>query len=241
MKSKYIMSESQVESLATEYASASVETARVGMTYLRVLVAACQAIIGTSKRGRHAAAAQAEVLDGVASKYYAAVLRGVTTADIVPDTTLPKPEQTRRSLERNRRSTFARSAKSTLAAYIGTGGDLRGLDVETLTRDPLLKLVRAARGTSDNAHRMERARNLILRVVAKEAKTDATAARADLEHTIEALQFALDGLSPNGNKVPVEVSRETVEPTLRAVPEMKGRLMHSRMRRPATVSHGRAA
>lgn len=250
MKSKYAMSEQQVESLASEYASASVETARVGMTYLRVLVAGCQAIIGRTKRGRHVANAQAEVLNDVSGKYYAAVLRGVTTPDIAHDDAAPKPEQTRRSLERNRRSTFARSAKSTLAAYISAGGDIRGLEVETVTRDPLLKMVRETRGQSDVSHKVERARNAIIRLLTREAKVDVGAARADLEHTIEALQFALDGLSPDGNRVETQIAarerpadkrdrapRDTSPLTMSGV--IRTKPVHARMRPPST-SQGRA-
>jgi hypothetical protein len=243
------MSEQQVEALASEYAAAAVETSRVGMTYLRVLVAGCQAIIGNKKRGRHAADAQAQVLNDVSAKFYGAVLRGVTTPDIAHDDTLPKPEQTRRSLERNRRSTFARSSKSTLAAYISAGGDLRGLEVETVTRDPLLKMVRETRGQSDDAHRMERARNSIIRIASKLAKVDLGGARADLEHTIEALQFALDGLLPDGNRVEAQIAaREQPDKRDRAPKDtspltmsgvIRTKPVHARMR-PPTTSQGRA-
>lgn len=248
MKSKYAMSEIQVEALAAEYAAASVETQRVGMTYLRVLVTACQAVLGRVKRGRVAREAQTEVLNDVSAKYYAAVLRGVTSPDLVHDATLEAAERTRRSLERNRRSTFARSSKSTLGAFIGAGGDIRSLDPETVTRDPLLALVRQTRGQTEAAHKLERARNAIIRIVVQEAKLDPGGARVELEATIEALQFALDGISPNGNvetqiaareqpdkrdRAPKDTSPMTMTGVIRTKP------VHSRMRPPAT-SAGRA-
>lgn len=211
MKSKYAMTEQQVESLAGEYASASVETARVSGTYLRVLVLATQAILGKVKRGRIARDAQLEVLADVSGKYYAAVLRGVTTPDIEPAPTLSREEQTRRSLERNRRSTFARSAKSTLASWISAGGDLRGLNAEEVTRDPLLAQIREARGGDETTHKLERYRNAIVRLITREARGDPDTARSALESTIEALQVELDVLSANGNRAPVSaiVTHET--------------------------------
>lgn len=201
MKSKYAMSETQVETLAAEYAAASNETQRVNTTYLRVLVVGCQAILGNKRtRGRIPHDAQLDVLGDISGKYYAAVLRGITTEDIAPDDSLPRGEQTRRSRERNRRSTFARTAKSTLASYINSGGDLRGLDGDTVTRDPLLTQVRASRGVTETAHKLERHTQALIRLVTSEARIDPGAARHDLEHAIEALQFALDGLAPNGNR-----------------------------------------
>lgn len=199
MKNQYSMNEKQVEALAAEYGTASAETQRVGMTYLRVIVAACQAVLGKVKRGRVARDTQIQVLEDVTARYYAAVLRGITTPELAPDSALDQAEQTRRSRERNRRSTFARSSKSTLAAFVNTGGDIRALEVETVTRDPLLAAVRSARGVSVSTHRLERAQAAILRLVAAEAKNDPGGARADLEGTIEVLQNALDGMLPNGN------------------------------------------
>lgn len=202
MKSKYAMSESQVESLAAEYAVASAESARINGTYLRVLVVACQAILGKVKRGRVARDSQLEVLNDVSGKYYAAVLRGVTTPDIAPDDKAEQAERTRRSRERNRRSTFARSAKSTLASWVGAGGDMRGLNAEDVTRDPLLAEVRAARGDSEAAHKIDRYKAAIVRVIAAEAREDPDTARARLESTIEALQVELDALHVDGNRAP---------------------------------------
>ena len=199
MKSKFAMSESQVEALAGEYATAAGTTARVGMTYLRVIVVACQAILGTKRRGRVPHEAQLEVIADVTGKYYAAVLRGVTTPDVAPDDKLDKAEQTRRARERNRRSTFARSVKSTLSSYVNAGGDLRGLEADTVTRDPLLSYVREQRGTREAAHKLERYTAAIVRLATRGARDDPSAAAADLERAIEALQFALDGIMPSGN------------------------------------------
>jgi hypothetical protein len=236
MKSKYAMSEGQVEALAAEYGTAASETSRVGMTYLRVLVAGCQAIIGASKRGRFSPSAQTQALNEVSTGYYAAVLRGITTPELAPAEGLDKAEATRRSLERNRRSTFARSAKSTLVSYIGAGGDLRGLEVDTVTRDPLLIFVRETRGTTEAEHKLERYKAAIIRLITKEARGDPAAARADLEHTIEALQFALDALEGPADKRD-KAPKDKGTMTMTGV--MHSRPAHARMKAPQ-MTQGRA-
>lgn len=238
MKSKYVMNEAQIEALAAEYAAASMESSRINGTYLRVLVVACQAILGKVKRGRPARDAQLEVLADVSGKFYPAVLRGVTTPDIIHESTLAKDEATRRSRERNRRSTFARAAKSTLASWIGAGGDMRGLDGETVTRDPLLVYVREQRGTTVAAYKLERHKAAIVRLIAQEARGDPDAARTALESTIEALQVELDSLHVDGNRAQPEkvvtapprrpTSHEGRDP-LSMTGVIKSRPVHARM------------
>lgn len=236
-KSKYAMSESQVEALAGDYANASDAAGRLGMTYLRVLVSACQAILGTSpkRRTRIPIPEQAQVVGDVAGKYYAAVLRGVTTPDIVPDDTLPQEEQSARSRERNRRSTFARSAKSTLLAYIRAGGDMRALEVESVARDALGAFVRKQRGQSETRFRIERHIAAVVRAATAEAKDKPTVAKADLEHAIEALQFALDGLVPNGNRADIGERVESRDPSITAT--MRRWPVHQRQPAPAGRAH----
>lgn len=225
-KSKYAMSEMQVETLAAEYATAAVEAQRVNVTYLRVLVVAVQSVIGNKRRsGRVPIAQQADVLADVSGKYYPAVLRGITTPDVAPDDGLERGESIRRSIERNRRSTFARSAKSALAQYIKAGGDVRALDAETVTRDPLLAHVRASRGVAEGGYRMERLRNAMLRLATREARDNPDTARAELAATIEALQFALDALPGPG------VEAGTITNILATRP------MHTRQRAPQGRAH----
>jgi len=195
MKAKYSMTETQVEALAEEYATATGTTHRVGMTYLRVLVTACQSVTGNKKTRGSSRLDQSAIVEDVANKYYAAVLRGVTTSDIAADVAQPKEEQTRRARERNRRSTFARASKSVLAAFVKAGGDLRELDAETVTRDPLAKFVRESRGERAARFEIERRITAIIRIAGQDPET----ARLDLGEAIEALQNAMDALSPSGN------------------------------------------
>lgn len=224
MKNRYSMTDIQVETFARDMV-ASVDAVNAGRTtYLRVLVNHCQATLGKVKRGKTLTGeTQLSVLGDVADRLYAAVLRGITTPEIAPDEGLDKAEATRRSIERNKRSTFARSAKSVLASWINAGGDMRALDVETVTRDPLMAQVRETRGQSNDQYKMDRHAKALIRLVQREAKRDPTAARADLQAMIETLETALDDIT-NGN---VEGA-----PTMTQV--IQQRPAHARMPRPGT-------
>lgn len=230
MKSKYAMTEAQVENLARDIAAAQDVTNGGRTTYLRVLVTHMQATLGHVKRGKALAAqAQLEVLDAVHGKFYPAVLRGITTHDLEPAAGLEQAELSRRALERNRRSTFARTAKSTLVAWIKAAGDMRSLDPDTVTRDPLAAQVREARGVTGVAYALDRRRSALLRLIEAEAAEDPDAARADIEATIEELQKVLDSLSPNGNTV--AAPRQTITQVLRSRP------VHTRQPAPAGRAH----
>jgi hypothetical protein len=139
----YVMTEAQVESLALERYNNAAVVLRADSTYLKGLVVAAQAKLGNGRKTRVKINAEAQhtVLNEVHERFYAAVLRGVTTHDVASDDALDSKEKQRRSLERNRRSAFARSAKSTLSAYITAGGDLRTLDVEAVTKAALRKAI----------------------------------------------------------------------------------------------------
>jgi hypothetical protein len=231
MKSKYAMTEAQVENLAREIA-ASVDVTNGGRTtYLRVLVTHIQATLGNVKRGRVLGSeTQLSVLDDTNKRFYAAVLRGIVTPDLEAVGGLEQAELTRRSLERNRRSTFARTQKSVLMHWIQTGGDMRSLDADTVTRDGLAAEVRSRRGVNGAAYTIERRRAALLRVLESEGLTDPDAARADIEATMEALQAALDALSPNGNR-----ESTSVGPTITQV--LKSRPAHTRQPAPRGRAH----
>lgn len=227
MKSKYVMNDIQVENFARDMATAvdAVQSGRT--TYLRVLVTACQAVLGKVRRGKLLAAdTQLDVLNDQASHYYAAVLRGVTTPDVADAEGLDKAERTRRSIERNKRSTFARNSKSTLVAWVSAGGDLRTLSADEVTRDPLLAEVRAKRGQRAEGYAMQRAQRAIIREVRKLSKADLGAARADLEEIIEALSEELDALA-NGNRDTSTITQV-----------IQGRPVHSRQPRPTSRLQG---
>lgn len=202
MKSKYALTDAQVESLARDIVVSSEVMAGGRTTYLRVLVTRVQATLGKVRRGPRAAAdteTQLNVLEDVSGACYAAVLRGITTAELEPTPGLEQAELTRRSIERNRRSTFARTSKSVLTSWVRAGGDMRTLDAESVTRDPLSAEVRAKRGVNGVAYTIDKHRSALLRLIAGEVERDPGGAREDIEQTMDALQAILDDLSPSGN------------------------------------------
>lgn len=182
MKSKYAMTEHQIEQFSRDLAAAQGAVSNGRTTYLRVLVTGIQAILGNIKRGKSLAVeTQLTVVEDVGGKYYAAVLRGIDAEGI-------------EALERNRLTTFARVAKSVLTSWVkAAGGDIRTLNAETVTRDPLLKAVREARGTSEPGYAMQRHVNAMVRLATTSGD------RGALEEAIQALSDALDEMA-NGNK-----------------------------------------
>lgn len=192
----YALTEKQVEQLALETYEAAGRLASNNHTYLRVLVTACQAQLGAPSRRRAVALdAQVSVLESAHTKYYAAVLRGVTTADITVDDVTPADVVTAHSRERSRRATFARSAASTLRAFVNSGGDIRAIDVPTVTKASLRAEVNAGRDVAQLETRaFERAQGAMLRVFTARAREHPDEARAMLDGAIEVLQAALDEL-----------------------------------------------
>lgn len=102
---------------------------------------------------------------------------------------------------------------------------MRSLDVETVTRDPLLASVRETKGQSNDQYKMDRNVKAILRLVRREAKRDGAAARADLRAMIETLETALDDIT-NGNVERADVGSITTH--FEAVP------LHKRAPRPGS-------
>lgn len=140
----YLATDEQVRALAiANYeGSAAVDTSRA--TFLRVEVASLQAALGIKPRQRDYGKPQHFDRDTVMSTYndvharlYALVLDAVVTDDIRDSAKLRKAEKSRRAIERNRRSNFARSAKSTLAAFIRAGGNVAALVVPAVTKGSL--------------------------------------------------------------------------------------------------------
>jgi hypothetical protein len=198
-KHHYVATEAQVESLAREQYSAASQMAVANSTYLRVLIAGCQAELGQRRRGPVRADAQMEVLEKVHARFYAAVIRGVTTDDVAQDDSLDRTERGRRQLERNRRSGFARSAATTLRNYVRSGGDLRALEVDSVSKGDLQKFVAAheAPGADKFGLRIQRAEKSILNAIKQQARGDPEKAVATLEALLERLQLALEQLEPD--------------------------------------------
>lgn len=182
-KAHYAATVADVEALASNVATGQQSDG----TYLRVLVAATQAKLGTSRRGRVNTAAQLEILDQVHLQFYAAVQRGVGDASVD-------------DAERRRRSGFARSAASTLRAYVKAGKDLRGLVVADTTKHSLRQAVNPVRqvpaGTSRVATTFLRSVDTATQAAEKLLASDGEEARETIESAIESLQNLLDASKP---------------------------------------------
>jgi hypothetical protein len=121
-KVNYAATGEQVELLAHTVVSGL----RAGEVYLRVVLAHMKSRLGSPRRGKQPP--QEPVLDAVHGELYPSVLRGVGP-DEMPDD------------ERNQLANFARTMASTVRYFIRNGGDVRGVDIPTVTKNGLRKAV----------------------------------------------------------------------------------------------------
>lgn len=153
---RFVATESQIQLLASRYTNGLQTQDWVRGSYLKVLIA------GTQKAAVEAGAKAPELLLENLNKthdaYYAIVLRGVATLDVMDHEELDSEERTMRSLERNRRSNFARTAKAVLTAYIKAGGDLFRLDVMNTTKTELQAFATSMRSANDDLSAQHKAR-----------------------------------------------------------------------------------
>jgi CO/xanthine dehydrogenase Mo-binding subunit len=169
---KFIASEAQVEALATVVANGTYANG----TYLKVLIAHAQHDInGTRKLTKEAALA---VVDGIHQKFYAAVLKGVG-------------DDTVAMTERQRRATFARTSVSDLRGYIAQGGDVRKIDVETVTKAKLRNYGRKVPTGTRAQRSLARAGDAVIRAAVHLAKKNPTEARKRLEAVRKEIDAAL--------------------------------------------------
>jgi hypothetical protein len=144
---RWLATDADIEALArAKQAGREYDSAASG-TYFRVLIALSAHAIGgrtahlSRRRGKHAHALRPEeverhmaALETVHGRAYALIMRAVCTADIMKQDGLPAAEQSRRSIERNRRTNYARSALATIRAYVRAGRDMRDVDLLTVTK-----------------------------------------------------------------------------------------------------------
>lgn len=216
-KDNYVATEHQIELLANAQYTATAGVARANGTYLRILIAGCQSELGAGRGRAPSAESQLAVLERTHERYYAAVLRGVTTADVEASDSLETVERGRRQLERNRRSGFARSAATTLRNYVRASGDIRKLDLSTVSKTSLQRIVSEASQdeapTDKLSARLQRTERALLRAVKSQARGNPEVAAANLEAIIERLQLALDELLPDkpmaGSLAPTVEQRHT--------------------------------
>lgn len=198
-KAHYVASEHDVELLAAAHLATSEATKRTDGQYLRILVQALKAQFNGVRGKRRATKPELDnhsaFLAETHTKLYQAVLRGVTTEDVADDETLDIEERRARATVRNNRAGFARSSASTLQMFIRAGGDVRGLDVETVTKTALRTWAKA--NTPDAKPRQEFIMSALTRLereaVALVAE-DPDEGRTVVEECMARLQTILDDL-----------------------------------------------
>lgn len=129
------VSDAQLGEMAQAYAQALDTNTSIKADYLRILVARAQ-VAARGKRPPTVTQVR-KAVDAVHERMYAVVLKAITTPELAPDDKLPAIERARRSLERNRRSNFARTAKYTLDSWIDAGGKLMSLRPADVSRESL--------------------------------------------------------------------------------------------------------
>ena len=193
----YVATENDVQQLAASRFNSDTMTKRGDGQYLRILVAALKAQFsnGHGKAGRRRklteddAAEQSSFLALTHTRFYASVLLGVTTPEVAPDDTLTPDEQRARAAARNGRAGFARSAASTLQAFIRAGGDIRSLDVMTVTKTELRAFARMQESPDDSAeaHAAHVTIKRLIRDMDALAEVDPDAARLAIDEATAAL------------------------------------------------------
>lgn len=132
----YDASDDAVAEMAMLAAAGDAVVGRVGGAYLRVLIKRTQnSLTGVAHPDP---SIRETALSGTIKYVYPHVLRGVTTADVANEPGLTRAERSRRALERNRRSNFARTSAACVRAYIRAGGELERIVVGEITKSALI-------------------------------------------------------------------------------------------------------
>ena len=205
VRSGYLVTDATLADMARDYVEGTARADRVRGGYLRILVAHAQRHSGDAKRLTGEAALNA--VEEVHAHLYAVILRAITTPDIAPEEDLATEERARRAKERNRRSTFARTAKTTLTQFIKAGGRLTTLDPKTVTKDSLQAVYASERTTESNlTRRIEQAEERMEALVKRLAAEDAKAAIK----LVDSLQVKLAGAVQTAQpdmKLPARLSK----------------------------------
>jgi len=178
----YAATGDQVEQLAFAVATGL----DAGTVYLRVVLAHMQAKLGHGRRARATNVPQEPVLDAIHEELYPHVLKGVGPEDMDRD-------------ERNSKANFARTMASTVRFFIQHGGDVRTLEVPTVTKNGLRKAVQpettqAPEGASRAMRGFIKAREGLNKALQRLARGDPQAARDQLEQMLDEYEKLLGEL-----------------------------------------------
>lgn len=188
-KTGFIANDATLKTLAKDYVTGTDAADAVKGVYLKVLVAHSKREAETLA---HKRLTQSDALGAVSAAHalmYTIILDAVVTPDVAPDDSVDKDERTRRTTERNRRTTFARTAKATLLGYIKAGGRLAALDPASTTKEQLRSFARAAReGPKGVADQIAAAEGRLEKLVALLKEEDAGAAQEAVQSLAMKLQ-----------------------------------------------------
>lgn len=164
----------QVETLARSV----VHGEQADGTYLKVLVAAVQKALASGRK-RLRKGGQLKAVSEVHAKFYPHVQKGVGGASVK---------------ERNRRSTFARTAASALRSFVQAGGDIRKLVVADVRKAKLLATGQAVPTGTRIERALRKSGDVVLRTAQRLAADDPKRAKATVTKLITELQGIVDGL-----------------------------------------------
>lgn len=187
---KYLASVTDIEQITREVLQAQAAGSSGRASYLKSLVAVTRQERGitairkhTQPIGHEERSLQIDALEAVHAKFYAIVIRTIGKCP---------------ALELNRKSNFARSAKSTLRSWIKAGNDIGALDPAKVTKRMLAVETRKRRIPSTHilTKRAKRYLSYFDDVVSKMADADRSTAAETIGFAVEHLQAELARLGP---------------------------------------------
>ena len=119
-----------------------------------------------------------EYLSEVHGRLYPAIMRGVTTPEVADDEQLSQDDKRARAAIRNARANFARTGASTILGFIKAGGDVRGLDVQTVTKYQLQTFIHSKDGETPKMEMAMAALQRVEKQIVTWAQEDPEQARA---------------------------------------------------------------
>lgn len=202
----YLVSDADLAKFAVVSVAVADTLQTFRQAYMRVLLAGTQVAIGIAKPTQRTPknystlkddvrATQIRALNDTHARYYSIILAAITTPDIVDSLRLGADERKRRSIERNRRSNYARSAKSTLAAYLNVGYDLCELNVLKASKTMVRGLVAQRKTPSEE----EMVGALPERIEAAVKRITAYASTLSADDAAKATEVIQDAMSQLGN------------------------------------------
>ncbi len=198
-KANYLVDENDVETLAREYVNSQQSLAGSRTTYFRILLAHVQVALAGKPALRSKPAASLteeqigkhlEAFETTNSRLYAAVVRGSITPEIADSPNLSTDESNRRAIERNRRNNYARSAASTMRAYIRAGHDITRISVLNASKNSMTvsngARIAVAAVPGERLHRrVKNTTTKLTNLVSELASLDRGAAIAALQEVME--------------------------------------------------------